>query len=171
MKGAFVRTIYLLRHAKTENAEDGQSDAERALTERGVRDAAAMGAYLRALSPQPELVICSTATRTRQTLQHMRLHAPTELQSSLYLASAGELLSVLQQCDNAVQHVLLIGHNPGMHALVVMLMEDAANEADIEQLSMSYPTSTLACLSVELQSWAALTPASARLNRLHIARG
>ena len=96
-----MRHIYLLRHAKTELIGADQSDFDRALTERGVRDAAAMGAHIKTLNSAPELVLCSTANRTRQTLEHMALNLPTQLISSLYLASTGEMLGAIQDVDDA----------------------------------------------------------------------
>ena len=165
-----MRHIYLLRHAKTELIGAEQSDFDRALTDRGVRDAAVMGAHIQALPHVPELILCSTATRTRQTLKHMGLNLPTQLIDKLYLASAGEILGCIQDVDDAVKSVLVIGHNPGMHELAALLMRDAAKEEDIDQLSIKYPTCTMAGLQLDVPHWADIAPDSALLSDLFIAR-
>ena len=165
-----MRYIYVLRHAKTELIGADQSDFDRALTERGVCDAAAMGAHIKALNSAPELVLCSTANRTRQTLEHMALNLPTQLISSLYLASTGEMLGAIQDVDDAVQSLLMVGHNPGVHELVALLMREAANESDIDQLSIKYPTCTLSTLQLDVARWADVAPDSALLSELFVAR-
>ena len=166
-----MRTIYLLRHAKTELAGPEMSDFDRALTARGQADAAAMGAHIQVLDPPPEVILCSTAVRARQTLEYSGLNLPTELQAKLYLASPGEILAAIQGGDDAAQSVLVIGHNPGLHELVVQLMDDADDEKDIEQLSVKYPTATLATLAADAASWHEVAPASCTLKALHIGRG
>ena len=112
-----------------------------------------MGAYLAAQGLLPQQVLCSSAVRTRETLANLGVSLPTILSEKLYLASAGDMLAQLQQCDNAVQHVMIIGHNPGMHELVVRLMEDAKSEEDIKRLALKFPTCALAQLSISLPSW------------------
>lgn len=147
------RTISILRHAKAEDGADYATDAERPLAQRGCEDAARMGAYLRAHKLLPDIVLCSSAERTRETLQCMGVILPTILSEKLYLASASEILNQLQQMDDDVKHVMVIGHNPGMHEIVVRLMEDAKDEKDIKRLAQKFPTCALAHLSVDLDSW------------------
>jgi phosphohistidine phosphatase len=165
-----VRSIYLLRHAKTEMAGPEQPDAERALTARGEADAAIMGQHIAARTPSPELVLCSTARRTRQTLAHMGLTLPTELQATLYLASPGDMLAAIQEADDAVGALLLIGHNPGIHELTALLTAEAANEHDLDRLSMGFPTCTLATLQCDAPHWRDVAPGACLLRGIHTTR-
>lgn len=162
------RILSILRHAKAQ--AEGDSDHARALTERGHADAARMGETLKAAGNLPQIVLCSDAVRTRQTLESLGLTLPTQLSSTLYLASAGELFAALQQCDNAVQHVMLVGHNPGVHELVVTLMGEAVHEEDVQQLALKFPTCALAQLTVALPHWRDLQPHSATLTKLLVGR-
>jgi phosphohistidine phosphatase len=122
-----------------------------------------MGAYLAAEGLLPDMVLCSSATRTRETLACLGGVLPTILSEKLYLASAGDMLAQLQQCDDAVRHVMIIGHNPGTHELVVRLMGDAKHESDIKRLALKFPTCALAQLSVNMPHWQDLALGKAQL--------
>ncbi len=111
----------------------------------------------------PELILCSSATRTRETLAQLGVIIPTILSDKLYLASAGEMLAHLQQADDTAQHIMIIGHNPGMHELVVRLMEDAKDEQDIKRLALKFPTCAYARMSFTLDSWQDIRLASGLL--------
>lgn len=162
MTAPLQRRITLIRHAKAE--DDGVTpDHARALNPRGIADAAALGEELKAAGALPELVICSTATRTRQTLAAMALGLPTLLNDKAYLASAGELLALLQSTDDAVRHVAILAHNPGLHQLAAMLVENYAHPEDEDKLMLKFPTSACAVLSTELASWRDLAPHVAKL--------
>lgn len=164
------RLISILRHAKADEGDAYNSDAERPLNKRGCEDAARMGAHLAAQPLLPEMVFCSSATRTRETLENLGLTLPTILSEKLYLASAGDMLAQLQQTDDAVQHVMIVGHNPGMHELVVRLMEDARDDKDIKRLAQKFPTCSLAQLSVPLKSWKDLSLNGATLEAFVIGK-
>ncbi len=119
-----MRQLLLLRHAKSSWDDPTRPDRERPLNRRGQRAAAAMRQAIRDLGLVPELVLVSPARRTLQTLEALEpwdqtpLVEPTE---TLYLATATQLLSVLHGVPETVRSVLLIGHNPGLHELAVML--------------------------------------------------
>jgi len=127
---------------------------------RGHKAAAAMGEYLATLKPAPALVLCSTALRTRETLDRLApsLHgAPRILfEEALYLASARQLLERLQRLPESVHSVLLIGHNPGLHQLAMTLASESNGLAE------SFPTAALAVLRIA-ESWAELHPRRAKL--------
>lgn len=99
----------------------------------------------------PDLVLCSSATRTRQTLELLGLEREPELsvEDGLYGASAGELLVRLQQISTSAESVLLIGHNPGVQDLAATLT------GDDERLA-SFPTAALADVHVPVTRWADL---------------
>ena len=154
-----MKTLYILRHAKAA-PEDKAGDAERPLTKRGRNAAAAMGAYLGTLTPAPQLVLCSTSLRTRETLEQIVPSLDPVPQSrfeeSLYLASAGRLLDRLQDLPEAIESVLLIGHNPGLHQLAATLPSDPSALAD------GFPTAALAVLRFS-GDWTSLRPQRAAL--------
>jgi phosphohistidine phosphatase len=151
--------LYILRHAKAA-PESGEGDAERPLMKRGRKAAAAMGGYLAGLQPYPTLVLCSTARRTRETLDAIlpALDAEPQLliEEALYLAGVSRLLDRLQRLPEQAQSVLLIGHNPGLHQLAASLASEAG------ELAESFPTAALAVLRVS-GHWSALRPHQATL--------
>jgi phosphohistidine phosphatase len=154
-----LKTLYILRHAKAE-AEGRDGDAERSLMKRGRKAAAAMGEYLAGLKPVPQLVLCSTSLRTRETLDQVlpALHpAPQTLfEDSLYLAGTSRLLDRLQRLPEPTESVLLIGHNPGLHQLAASLASDA------RELANGFPTAALAVLRIS-GAWSGLKPRQAAL--------
>src|ERR1700754_2494184 len=111
--------VLLLRHAKSAWGQPGLSDHERPLNRRGERAAEAMAEHIVHNAPRPDLILCSTAVRTRQTLAPLvhRLATPAPpiaLEQGLYLASETALMASLQTVPDGVRTVLLIGHNEGI---------------------------------------------------------
>ena len=154
-----MKNLYIFRHAKAA-PEDREGDAERPLTKRGRKAAAEMGEYLAKLAPAPQLVLCSTALRTRETLDEVLPafdRAPQLLfEDLLYLASATRLLDRLRRLPEQAESVLLIGHNPGLHQLAAALTSETGTLAE------SFPTAALAVLRVPGR-WSALRPHHAKL--------
>jgi phosphohistidine phosphatase len=154
-----LKTLYILRHAKAES-EGRDGDAERPLMERGRKAAAAMGEYLASLKPLPRLVLCSSALRTRETLDEILPSldpAPQTLfEDALYLAGTSRLLDRLQRLPEQTESVLLIGHNPGLHQLTASLAGGAG------ELANGFPTAALAVLRIS-GAWLALKPRQATL--------
>lgn len=162
-----MRRLLLLRHAKSAWADARLADHDRPLNRRGERAAAAMADHLVALLPRPELVLCSTALRTRQTLMPLvkRWAAdapPIALERELYLASERALLARLQTLPESARSVLLIGHNDGIWQLAHGLAGhgDAALR---DSLAEKYPTGSLAILETDDRPWSDLTWGAARL--------
>ena len=162
-----MKVILLLRHAKSAWGEVGLPDHDRALNPRGKRAAEAMAEHLLAKAPVPDLILCSTATRARQTLAPLieRLPAPAPpiaLENGLYLASEDTLLNRLQDLPESVSTVLMIGHNDGMWHLAEMLAGHGKATL-LAALREKFPTGALATLEVDLQSWADLAAGTATL--------
>ena len=114
-----MKTILLLRHAKSAWSDPRLDDHDRPLNRRGEQAAKAMADHIARHEPRPELILCSTAMRTRQTLAPLikLLDAPAPpiaLENGLYLASEDVLLAHLQAVADDVATVLLIGHNDGI---------------------------------------------------------
>jgi phosphohistidine phosphatase len=157
-----VHALYLLRHAKSSWADPTLADRERPLAQRGRRDAKRVAQHLRRLGCEPELVLCSSAARTRETVELMRpaLGGSTVmLEEELYAASADELLARIRLVPDPVASVMLIGHNPGLHQLALAL---ASAGDELERLEAKFPTAALATLAFS-KSWSRLAPAEATL--------
>jgi phosphohistidine phosphatase len=166
MTTATKRRITLIRHAKAVE-DDAGGDHTRPLQPRGETAAAELGGWLAAHTLHPQQVVCSTATRTRQTLAALALpNTPTILSEKLYLAAPGELLAMLQSADDAITDLMLIGHNPGLHTILALLVGDYADEADADRLILKFPTSACAVLRVDIAQWRDLAPHSATLELL-----
>jgi phosphohistidine phosphatase len=153
-----VKTILLLRHAKSSWADPALADFDRPLSPRGRKAAAAMGRYLAASGMRPDLVLSSPAARTRATLdiisEVLPEKPPTEYREDLYLASGAALLASLRALPESVARVMLVGHNPGLHALALDLYA-TGNRAAMHSLARKFPTGALAIITVE-GAWRAL---------------
>ncbi len=117
-----TKKLTLLRHAKSSWANSNQPDFDRPLNERGLRDAPMMSQRLFDQGYTPDFIHCSAAARTRQTAQFIiDSHALSEnditYSDALYLASAGTLLDCIQKTSADIQHLMIIGHNPGLETL------------------------------------------------------
>lgn len=152
--------LYLLRHAKSSWADPTLSDHERPLAPRGRRDAKRIAAHLLQQRVEPEVVLCSSAARARETLELLRpaLGSSTvEVEEELYAASSDELLARIRLVPDAVDSVMLIGHNPGLHQLALTL---ASSGDELERLEAKFPTAALSTLAVS-KGWSRLEPADA----------
>lgn len=162
-----MKKILLLRHAKSAWDDAGLSDHERPLNGRGERAAEAMAEHIARKSPRPDLILCSTAIRTRQTLAPLvqRLAAPAppiHLEKGLYLASEAALLVRLRAVPDQVGTVLLIGHNDGIWQLAEVLA-GRGRPALIAALHAKFPTGMLATLSAPIEHWSDLAAGAAEL--------
>jgi phosphohistidine phosphatase len=159
-----MHTLYLLRHAKSSWADPTLPDPERPLAPRGRRDGKRIAKHLGRLRIQPELVLCSTAERTRETLELVRPALGTKrtvnLEAALYAASSDELLERIRIVPEEVASVMLIGHNPGLQDLALVL---ASAGADLERLEAKFPTAALATLTIANTPWSEVSEADAVL--------
>lgn len=142
-------------------------DHERALIERGQGDAQQLGVWLNRERVSVDLVLSSTSVRTRQTVEHVtscwQEHGAITFSDALYLATAGDLLATVQSCDEAAQSVMIVGHNPGIHQLA-LLLAGTATANDLEEMEMNFPTCALAILKwPDKHVWRSTAPQSAYL--------
>jgi phosphohistidine phosphatase len=162
-----MRTLLLLRHAKAVPPDEADDDHERALAERGHAQAERIATHLADEGCAPDLVLCSTARRTVETLAHVRHALPAEAQVAierrLYLASPGALLSRIQDAPDDARAVLVIGHNPGLEDLARGLAGGGRRKA-LERLD-AFSTAALAVLRFDGR-WRDLAPGGARLEAL-----
>jgi phosphohistidine phosphatase len=162
-----VKIILLLRHAKSAWGQPGLDDHDRPLNKRGERAAEVMAEHIVHNAPRPDLILCSTALRTRQTLAPLvhRLTAPTPpiaLEKGLYLASEPALLGRLRAVPDDVRTVLLIGHNEGIGELADALAGTGDLTA-LDRLHEKFPTGALATLKVPDGPWRDLAPGAGGL--------
>jgi phosphohistidine phosphatase len=146
-----MKTLMLLRHAKSSWKDSEVSDHDRALNKRGKKTAPLMGRLISTEGLVPDLILSSTAVRARDTAKAVArassYEGPIEFLDSLYLATAGKLLSEAQtQAPDSVDRLLLVGHNPGMEDLVEIL--SGKREA--------FPTAALAVFEIGIDRWKAL---------------
>ncbi|MFF4584835.1 SixA phosphatase family protein [Streptomyces sp. NPDC001388] len=164
MSVAEPRKIVLFRHAKADWPQ--VNDHDRPLAERGRMDAAVAGRKLADSGIPLDLALCSTAVRTRETWKlavHELPHRPkTVYEERIYEASPGELIALLNETPDDVHSVILIGHNPGVHALAEILADSAESDARERMTRRGFPASSYAVLTFD-GSWKALEPAMARL--------
>ncbi|MFE3585774.1 SixA phosphatase family protein [Streptomyces vinaceus] len=143
------RRIVLLRHAKADWPQ--VADHDRPLAERGRKEAPAAGLKLAETGIDFDLALCSTAVRTRETWKlavHEMPHRPrTSYEERLYDASPGELIALLNETSDEVANLLVIGHNPGMHALADALSGRAEGDALARMGRTGFPTAALAVVS------------------------
>ncbi len=159
-----MRTVILLRHAKSSWSDSSLADIDRPLAPRGKRASRKLAKHIRRKKIQPALVLCSPSLRTRQTLEAVEAslgkRCVVEVAPQLYGASAQELLEQLQALPDSVGSVMLIGHNPGLHDLALVL---ASRGSDLPHLAEKFPTGALATLVVGSDDWAALSPGTAEV--------
>ncbi|MFC8918938.1 histidine phosphatase family protein [Streptomyces sp. WAC05374] len=140
------RRIVLLRHAKADWPQ--VSDHERPLAERGRKDAPVAGRRLAETGITFDLALCSTAARTRETwklaVQELPQRPKTVYEERLYEASLGDILALLNETPEDVNDLLVIGHNPGMHAVADALAGQAEGDTLVRMNRGGFPTSAFA---------------------------
>ncbi len=163
------RTLLLMRHAKSDYPT-GVADHQRPLAGRGRREAALAGDWLRAHVPSVDAVLCSTATRTRETLELTRIGAPATYVDRLYDATPGAVIDEINEVDADVATLLVIGHEPAMSSVALGLATaEGSNQTAADHISMKFPTSAIAVLRTA-EPWDRLTLSSAALVTFHVAR-
>lgn len=160
------RKVHLLRHAKSAWDTPGLIDHERPLAARGWAACSALARHLRIAGVAPDLVLCSSAVRTQQTLSGIRDGLPADVDvvvdEDLYGASARTLLESLQRVPGEAASVLLIAHNPGIATLARSLCGSGDDDAR-QRLTANYPTAALASFSFD-GAWDRLDEQGGRLD-------
>jgi len=154
-----MRQLLLLRHAKSSWDDASLSDKDRPLNQRGHAAAATMRRAIRDLGLVPDLIMASTARRTLQTLEALEPWDETPLiepHDSLYLADPARILAALHSVAETVRSVMVIGHNPGLHDLALLLVGtkaiDDASPA-VSALTEGFPTCALAEFTIAGSWW------------------
>jgi phosphohistidine phosphatase len=165
---AAAMRLLVLRHAKSEKAEAGMPDRVRRLNARGLRDAAAVGAYIVRHGLAPDAALVSAAQRTRETWEQVaaELAVPPSpaYEERLYNSGGGAILKLIRQAGGAARTLLVIGHNPGLHDLARNLIASGDVEWR-EQLNERLPTAGLVVIDFAVESWGKLHAHAGRLER------
>ncbi len=162
------RVLILMRHGKSAYP-DGVIDHDRPLADRGRREAALGGDWIRSSQPQVDIVLCSTATRTRETLAATGIAAANvTYESAIYGGSPHELIDLLREVHDPADTILMIGHAPGIPWTA---WELAANRDSIAagEISQAYPTSAISVLEFD-RAWSEIGPGTGDLVRFHVPR-
>jgi len=164
-----MRTLVLMRHAKSDYPV-GVADHDRPLAARGIREAGLAGDWLRTTLPVIDAVLCSTAVRTRQTLDRTGIAAPVSYLQRLYDTTGGAMLEEINRVDDDVTTLLVVGHEPTVSQVALGLAARPASNADaVGRIEMKFPTSGIAVLRVP-GAWSALELNGAELASFHVPR-
>ncbi len=157
-----MKTLLLLRHAKSSRDNPLLADFDRPLAPRGERDAPRMGLALAARRWLPDHALVSPALRTRQTwaLVAAQLPAPPAVRfaETLYGATAEKLLAEVRRTTDGVNTLIVVGHNPGLEELAAMLAGDGSDPVALALLREKFPTGAAARFRFD-GGWASLTAA------------
>jgi phosphohistidine phosphatase len=159
-----TKRLFILRHAKSSWDDPDLDDHDRPLAPRGRRAVAVLAEHLKAVEIEPELVLCSSSRRTRETLEGIQAGGEHLIEPELYGAATSELLARLRRVPEKVESVMVIGHNPAMQDLVMSLASGSrgSDETAFSQLQAKFPTGALATLTFD-SDWGDLAPGRARL--------
>lgn len=152
-----MKTLFLLRHAKSSRKDESLPDFERPLNGRGKQAAEKIGRYLKRELIVPELVLSSPAARARETIERVAKAAKWSVEvrydQRIYEAGGLRLLEVISQIENERKIVLLVGHNPGIEELLMLLAGE----------SKKVPTGALIKLELKSSKWATAADKRAKL--------
>ena len=152
-----MKTIYLLRHAKSSWKDESLSDIERPLNGRGKKAAETMGAFLKREKILVDLVLSSSAVRARQTIDRVLVAAnivtDVRFDERIYEAGVQRLVEIVRQIENGKRNVVLVGHNPGFEELLEWLT------GTIERMQ----TGALAKIGLKTSSWNSVSEKSGTL--------
>ncbi len=166
------RDLLLVRHGKSAWDDPSLADFDRPLAPRGTKAVRRLRDYLIRSGHRPDVVLCSPARRTVETVEGIRAalpkHVGLELADELYLADAATMLTLLHTLDDTIRCAMLVGHNPGVEDLASLLM--GSGDAELRaQLAVKFPTGALVTLSFH-GPWADLAPGAARVDALFMPR-
>jgi phosphohistidine phosphatase len=160
-----TRRLMLLRHAKSAWPE-GVADHRRPLAERGRKAAPIIGAYMAEHGLVPDLALVSTARRAQETWEIVAEALPQSVAArdavGIYEVAASAILNIIRGVEPSVRNLLLVGHNPGMAELALVL---ASHGEALPRLREKFPTAGLAVIDFDIEQWSDVKPGKGRLVR------
>lgn len=162
-----MRTLLIMRHAKSAWDDPSLDDHQRTLNRKGVKDAPRMGRFIASKGLLPDRVLCSDSVRTRATLALLLAEWPDPpplitFEPGLYLAEPPVLKEAIRHLDASVKRCLLLAHNPGVHGLALGLSGGGDKRA-LADVATQFPTSGLAVIDFDGDDWSRTFPGSGRL--------
>jgi phosphohistidine phosphatase len=156
-----MKTLYLMRHAKSSWDDASLSDFDRPLNDRGLRTAPFMGKLMRDKGLEPAIILSSPAERAKQTAQMAKdaagFSCELRFDDRIYEASPHTLAQVASQVDDANTSDMLVGHNPGMEGLIRYLT------GNLEPM----PTAALAVIELNIDKWSEITDGCGELESIY----
>jgi phosphohistidine phosphatase len=162
-----MKTVTLFRHAKSgEKDNPNIEDIDRPLAARGLKTAPKMGIAMRDRKLKPDLILCSPSIRTKQTLLLAAAEAwdkppKTLYRKKLYDASAQTLFHALKELPDEVEHVMIVGHNPGLQELALALAPLGSRAR--QEFKEKMPTAAVACFDFDAGHWNEIQPSTGKL--------
>lgn len=164
-----MKTLTLLRHAKSGWDDPVERDFDRPLNAKGRRAALTMGRHMQSLGLHFDQVVASPAVRVRETLESLESGLGETLEPHfdrrIYLGSAEMLLDVIHGTPDSADTLLLAGHNPGLENLVLLLVPDCKGGGERDKVEEKYPTAALAEIAFDVVGWDAIKPGHGNLKR------
>jgi phosphohistidine phosphatase len=155
-----MKTVVVLRHAKSDWSDAALRDFDRGLNDRGYRAAAVMGRWAGLQKLRLEAIIASPAVRVIETLRRFReAYGETPAPSydlRIYLASGSTIAEILSETDDMLSTILLAGHSPGLEELILTAVPERSRSSLRDSVETKFPTAALAVLDFDIESWAAL---------------
>ncbi|WP_413206476.1 SixA phosphatase family protein [Rhodospirillum sp. A1_3_36] len=161
-----MKRLLFLRHAKSDWGDPGLDDFERPLAHRGIRACALIADHLARASVAPDLVLCSAARRTRETLDLVKTsltNAPVLFEREIYVFEHRPLLARLRRLEASANTVMVIGHNPALEELSLSLAGPDSDAEALAAIGQKFPTGALVDLTFD-GPWSTLAPGEARLS-------
>jgi len=164
-----MKTLYLLRHAKSDWNSDFATDHERGLSPRGIRATERMAKFLSGYGFYADLCISSTAVRCVDTWKYLNQNSTGfareyREEPRLYEADRDSLLEMIQSVTNEVTSLVLVGHNPGLEELgEYLVIGDSVEDELHNPLFYKFPTSALLGLSLSVENWRDVSPGHASI--------
>jgi len=162
-----MKRLSILRHAKSSWDQPNLNDFDRPLNDRGWEAARRMGRELKRRQMSFDLVLASMAARVRETLDGLReefeIKAPIRFDPAIYHADEAALLSLVRELPETVKTLLLIGHNPGLHQLILEL---TCNGEARHRVVQKFPTAALAMIELPVENWKDVRPGAGSVSAL-----
>lgn len=162
-----MKTLYVLRHAKSDWSDGSLKDFDRPLNDRGRKAATMIGKELRKRKIKPDLVLASPAVRASQTLKRVEdaYGASFEVTKDerIYMAEPVALIDLVRHAPDDARRLMIVGHNPGLQQLVLSLARSGELR---DEVAGKFPTGAIAQISFDTQSWRDVAPGEGLLESL-----
>jgi phosphohistidine phosphatase len=168
-----MKSLTILRHAKSSRDEPGLDDFDRPLNERGRKAARQMGKELKRRKMRFDLVLASAAVRVQETLEDFTAGYGEDLEigvdSRIYEATVQTLIGVIRAVPDRVGNAMIVGHNPGLQQLVLALASDDG-EGFRARVESKFPTAAAAVIELNIETWGDAGPGTGRTRELILPR-